>query len=58
MRIQSVTQRQTCAPLRKFPTRDAASAAARNIAANRGVQRLPYPCSKCNGWHLSGGGNA
>lgn len=51
--IRPVTHRPSCASRRKFTTRMAAAAAARNIAVTRGLHRLPYPCSNCNGWHLS-----
>jgi hypothetical protein len=51
--VQSVAQRPACYPRRKFTTREAARAASVSIAHTQGWQRLPEPCSKCNGWHLS-----
>jgi len=48
-------QRETpCDPkMKRFKTKEAAQAAAANIGVRYGRHRLPYPCGKCNGWHLS-----
>ena len=48
-----VSTRLPCAGRKKFSSKDAASAAALNIAQRHGRRRLPYPCGLCNGWHLS-----
>jgi hypothetical protein len=48
-------QRETpCDPkMRRFKTKESAKAASVAIAVRHGIYRQPYPCSKCNGWHLS-----
>lgn len=51
--IRPTTHRPACTSRRKFTTREAAAAAANSIAVMAGQHRLPYPCSICNGWHLS-----
>lgn len=38
---------------KRFTTREACAAAAKNIGIATGAHRLPETCSKCNGWHLS-----
>lgn len=43
-----------CAPRKRFVTQYNAQAASHRIAATDKVLRLPEPCSKCHGWHLSG----
>ena len=43
-----------CVPRKRFITEPAARAAANSIANRQKVLRYPEPCSKCNGWHLSG----
>lgn len=47
------TSPNPCAPRRRFASEGAVKAASLSVAAKYGVLRLPEPCSKCNGWHLS-----
>lgn len=48
-----MSKQRECHPRKRFRDADSARAAAQNVARWRGLQRLPEPCSHCNGYHLS-----
>lgn len=53
LRMKDGVLRNQCHPRRRFAEKSQAMAASIRIANSQKVQRLPEPCSKCRGWHLS-----
>lgn len=51
--MKTIHDDHQCKLRRRFETKRNAQAAALSIFCRTNKQRIPEPCSYCNGWHLA-----